>query len=621
MTALGKVHTRPSTAVRHFEAAVCTIPESFSMALRFLVWLAVAYLFASNLLHNPHGEGWHHDAHYFRMHDEYGLRSMREFGQVPSWNPYYCGGTPGLANPQVTYLAPDFFLRLVWGGAVGRKLTVVLALLLGLEGMYRLARAWRIGWVGAIAAAAAYSTNGWFRQFAELGWLNFLVGFELLPWVLLAMHRSIREPHFRWRWAALGGFFLAWMLLCGGTYTAPIAVVCVGWLCCVYTIEGSFRARLKEYFWRPWATATLMGLLALGLSAFRTLPMLALVREHPRLWLANETAYIRDVVYMLTNQDGIEGYVGKTAIGLATLGLLLGVSPRRGSVIAGITSRAAGRVAGVSALFFAAVSVGDHGWVSPYHWINVLPLFEQLREPLRYTIVTALFVSLAAGACIDALQTTVRFTVLRCTRRSGSTISTTPTRMRWGRALGVLVASAAASYWLIPTIEENRFTDTAFSEAPIEPHRETFRQARGNRWDAHVWIHSDRGSLQCFEETPFRQSPELRADLVSEEYALDPSALSVTRTRWTPNAMTLSVVARKPGLVVINQNYHRYWRSSVGKAISHKGLLAVEVPEGEHTLVLRFVDPLFWVGATVTFSLMAIGAAFAIASRRGRRYL
>ena len=55
-------------------------------------------------------------------------KTIVEYGQIPLWNPYYCGGTILLGNPQSRCLAPTFPLVLAAGTVAGIKLDLLLHL-------------------------------------------------------------------------------------------------------------------------------------------------------------------------------------------------------------------------------------------------------------------------------------------------------------------------------------------------------------------------------------------------------------------------------------------------------------------------------------------------------------
>src|SRR5438045_9484902 len=66
--------------------------------------------------------------------------SLRDFGQLPSWNPYHCGGVIHYLDPQVPFPGPLFFLLFLFVPAVAAiKLCIVAHLVAGALGPRALA--------------------------------------------------------------------------------------------------------------------------------------------------------------------------------------------------------------------------------------------------------------------------------------------------------------------------------------------------------------------------------------------------------------------------------------------------------------------------------------------------
>jgi hypothetical protein len=186
--------------------------------------------------------------------------------------------------------------------------------------------------------------------------------------------------------------------------------------------------------------------------------------------------------------------------------------------------------------------------------------------------------------------------------------STAPREVKW-LAVGV----AALLSWKIaaPLAEDFITSQRAPSlglyveEAP-RPHEQEFKQARGNRRDAHIFPHLNMGSLNCVDGIPIPESARLRADLPQEEYPADPAVAEVKRLSWSPNTLVLDVNAKANTTVLVNQNWARKWRSNVGKVRSEEGLLAVDVPAGHHTLKLDYRDNVLYVSALVSLATLLV---------------
>ncbi len=90
----------------------------------------------------------------------------------------------------------------------------------------------------------------------------------------------------------------------------------------------------------------------------------------------------------------------------------------------------------------------------------------------------------------------------------------------------------------------------------------------------------------------------------------------VTDCDFHPNSIAVRLTMRRPGILVINQNYHSAWRSDRGELFEKDGLLAVRLHEtGEHAVNLRYLPRSFVVGLIIMPSLSnpAASSAFAFA--------
>jgi hypothetical protein len=80
---------------------------------------------------------------------------------------------------------------------------------------------------------------------------------------------------------------------------------------------------------------------------------------------------------------------------------------------------------------------------------------------------------------------------------------------------------------------------------------------------------------------------------------------------FSPNKIHIKVTVKKPGTLVINQNYHKSWRASLGRVGSYQGLLAAELQKtGEYEVILTYVPVDFYAGLVI--SVIAIACLFAL---------
>lgn len=104
--------------------------------------------------------------------------------------------------------------------------------------------------------------------------------------------------------------------------------------------------------------------------------------------------------------------------------------------------------------------------------------------------------------------------------------------------------------------------------------------------------------------------------------ALQDTAPAVTR--WRDGAIDLDLTGRDGGLVVLSLPYSEHWQAEAdGRPVAVQAaadaLLAVAVPEGTHTLTLRYRQPGAAAGATSSLAGLAGLALLALGRRRRRQ--
>ncbi len=578
------------------------------LGVRLVLWLGAARAMLPGLFKDAWKLAAYHDEHFHYAHEEIARITVGQFHELPAWNPYFCGGIPGIANPQDASTGPEFVLKLLFGVGPGRHLAYLLFVVLGMEGTYRLARRLDASVVGAALAGCIFATSGFFLDVLKLGWLNFY-SFELVPWAALAFLAGLRKPSAR----VAGGVVVGWMALMGGTYTVPYTVLLLAVLVAITTAQILADGRSAEH--PPWHAPALtfatIGAVSVGFSAVKLLPMLKVVAQSPRIWEASEATGAQamlDRILRFAAFEGQPGYVGGFVLALALIGAAI--------------DRRAALALGVAGLFFF-IAMGDFAEFAPHSFIHKLPVFAQLRFPHRFVVIVALFACVGAGITLGRLEDLLPAAgrVLRAlvSPSHGPPLGLAG-RLAFGAA-GALLASKLALFAWTSFVTDAKLESVWVMDTPLR-YDAPFRQSRGNRWDEQVWAPASLGSLQCFEETAFPQSPALIGDAKQEEYPADPSVATVERRAWSPNSISLHVVAKADATILVNQNWHPGWSADVGEARAENGLLAVRVPAGEHDVRLRFRDRYLTLGLVVSsltwLGLLGLGLRAAFTRARAR---
>jgi hypothetical protein len=519
------------------------------------------------------------------------FHELRNFHQLPLWNPYACGGMPLLAHPNSQVLSPLFALALIFGPFNGLDLQVAADLAIAWSGGYVLARCLGMGTIGSLTCASIFPASSWFYLHIGVGHLNFLPS-AYIPWVAAAVVIGSRGRSLK-PWM-LGGLLLAIMFGEGGVYQPTQAMILVTLLALWFAVA---RRSL-----RPAAGVLLMALFALGLAAIKLLPSIELMHLHPRppQDLQSSTVgalltglFARDQFYDRPRIEAwgfweVGAYLSPAAALLAVLGL--SAAPRR-----------AAPWAVAAALFFVLALGGARPWL-PWALLHHLPVFSWERMPERFLIVFILAAGVIAGLGADFL--------------SGL-------RKPFGAILAaMLLLAALADAWTVS--QPNMHAPVAAQVAALAP-AGRFAQRYDDPWNQVTLARSNLGALHCNEDLDFHEVSEKhtvlaanRAGYRGEYYLLGRGAIALHR--WTPNALSYDVATPGANVVVINQNYDANWRleRGGGKVISHNGLLAVRGAAGAHHLRLVYRSRRLRLGGAISLLTWLLGAGLWIYERRRR---
>ena len=327
-------------------------------------------------------------------------------GSWPLWDPYVAFGHPMLANPNTQVLYPFTWLNLLMRQGTFYTVYAFAHLVLGALGMYRLARFLGLEVAGAGAAAAVWIGSGPFFSLVNV-W-HHLAGASLIPWVLLAMERTLREP--RPARAAAWGALAGLQVLAG----SPDMCLMTAVVSVLRTLVATLRREGPAGPRRLLSAAALAGALAAAVSAGQWMPTLELTRESARArldpgmrsaWSVRPGTLPRVVTPLAWTElplsdatrdalfEGSHPFVRSLYLGLVPLVL----------VVAGCRTRSPLRVpllalAGAALLYALGPATPFYGLAT-----TLLPPLALMRYPSKAMVWVALPWALLAGLGLDAL--------------------------------------------------------------------------------------------------------------------------------------------------------------------------------------------------------------------------
>jgi hypothetical protein len=468
---------------------------------------------------------------------------------------------------------------------------------------------------------AAFAVNGrWALQIASGH--TWHLAYEWTPWVLYFYDRAVgAAPALgapRRRDVVYGAACIALMVYMGGIYPLPQTVF-------VVALYGLLLAALTRSA-RPIFAGVAMGGMSLGLSAPKLLPVLEVLRDHPRFVESNETVDLVGFMHILTSRDQDMGsshpgpsqwgwhewgmYVGWAIVLLVVAGSLFGRG-RRESPLKWV------------GLFLFVLGFGSFDPHAPWPLVHQIPIFKSQHVPSRWQYPGILLLATVAAALVER--------VLR----------------RTGRARGWLeVAMVAGVAWIAYDVAQvahqpvthmfpNRMPQVPESTAPLrmETHvPPALNYAPDWAPPALATEMANVGTLDCSTfpalHNYFRdwrgRAPGMGAHGASDaeyrgEAFIADGVGKAQVVAWSPNEVTVSVTGAQPGEhVLLNQNWDSGWRANGEPAQNWSDTVAAQLHDSDATIVFRY-RPRLLVSGLVLFAMTAAGiVAVYVRSRRGR---
>ncbi|KAJ3055807.1 hypothetical protein HK102_011287, partial [Quaeritorhiza haematococci] len=338
-----------------------------------------------------------------------------------------------IGNPQAPTVNPTFLLDLLLGPVVAIKLNIVAHYAIGLGGMYWCGRQYGLSRLASAYAAGTFLFSTWLALHLHSGHLWCLTA-TYIPWIGGLLHGARR----RWSRAVLAGAVVALMVLeGGGAHVLPLVGFATGLLSLCWAIQ--------ERSLRPIVALVLMGAFGMGLSAFKLLPAVKLLRDNPRYTAEGGQSwsqYAEVLTASPADLDRAESVAGAAVAAPASikirpsgydlpaflLKVFLGRDQQSDTSyfpIQGFGWQEYGTYLGPLAILLLAASplvlrtawpwivvaafcfltaVGNFAPFAPWALLHKLPVFSNMRVPSRFLMPCAFAACLLAGMVLDAIR-------------------------------------------------------------------------------------------------------------------------------------------------------------------------------------------------------------------------
>jgi hypothetical protein len=562
-------------------------------------YLALSVAFAAPLFAVPNGTGWMDWDFNLFLHGAV-LKNAIEYGQLPFWNPWACGGNVLLANPQVALISPTYLFAAVMSLPLAMKVNILVHYWVGLVGMHLLlTRVMRLRFMpGVVFLASAFALSGALAMHLAYGHATFLPAFYL-PLLLYFLCLALESGAIKH--AIIGGAIFALMVFSGGMHIVPMAAMVVGTLGLV--------ASITRRDWRPLAMASIVGTAGALFAAPRIVPLVAFLTSpqfvdarivsHPDLMTVEMLTrslldpyqhrglrFERQIYYWIEYGN----YVGLPFVLAAAASMSWIVGDRR------LVNRWFGLSLTVTTLAMLAWTAGEFSAWAPASIALHLPFFSNFRVPSRFTIVTVLSATMTVAWAARTLDLEALVPRARVAVTVLCLLATADIVVRNGRLLGggFELEPVEASFHLFggPT--------TLVTDADSRPSRSGSPMLRA--------LMRGESFFQCYEAMELRRDAEVTHPLIWAD-----GDAKISGTKFSPNRIDFSTVGgRQPSRVRLNQNFSRGWKSDAG-------VVEPDPKTGQPSVVLRpgqsgrfafvYVPPGLFLGCGLALAAIA-GSAY-----------
>jgi hypothetical protein len=532
--------------------------------------------------------------------------SLLRYGELPGWNPYACGGFPawGFIEGGTILVSPWLVPYLVLPMALSLRVEVIGMGLLGVAGAYAVAgRFSRSPAARALVVALWGLDSRWALQ-ASVGH-TWHLSYALLPWCLYFFERARMETS---RFGPRFGLaaMLAMLVYSGGIYPLSHTVLSLG----LYAVALAALERSGK----PLGVLAASGVLGVGLSAPKLLPMLHVFGRAPRLVASDETLDVRTLIELLTSTDqgvrSIHGhlqlgwheygmYVSFAGIGLLALGLLVARGRRELAL-------------GLVGLAFIVLALGSFHPAAPWRLLHrYIPFFASQHVPSRFLYPALLLLSLVAASGLGRWAQRRRF---RQIAASAAVL-----------CLGLHVAMVARQpmtqgMWMVaPPIPES--PEFHFSQEP------PFAYEKPD-WAGPVYLAmlGNRGVVNCYGAPPFEgqraraiSDPHYRGEVYVDGPDGQAGVATARVAAWGPNLARVELEGAGAGsTLVYNMNYDDGWRSDAGPVVAVDNKVAVRLDGPRSSVTFRYLPPRLPEGLLLAGLSVAACAVLFRRARMGR---
>ncbi len=503
--------------------------------------------------------------------------TIRTYHQFPMWNPYICGGTAGLGDPEFALFTPSFLLQFIFGVENGTGMALSLSFILTGLGMLLLAKSLKLGPFPSLIAAITVIFSSALMLKATEGHTTIVFAYMWVPWVLWAWLSAYRTMSAKWIVLCAG--FLSLSLLQGGIYILSYTAMSI--------IALSLMSSRKKDALRISAYA---GLWTMGFTSFQLIPTLFFLKEFPdqtfvgsaytyaNLWDIFFGRYLQNVYVIKDQVSRWHEYGAYIGYGVFAL-LLMGVSYFKSLKIV--------RVLLVGLLATLVIS-------------SLGPLFEPILQYLpfiprsnisRLVLFTVLCCGLLAG-----------FGMKRILAISHTRYPLFPLILAGFIAIDLLSMDypIAEQGFVVPRVNES----IPQSSMPLE-YTDNAYQVRYQGNDIPRSYAAARKGYGTFSFcSVIGPQSSVIATSPAHAYLWSEEDVKTRLLSWSPNKVVFAYEASHDTEIIMNSNYANGWHVDKGSIVRTSPSVTIHVPAGDDIVTVQYRSPGMILGVCSTLGTL-----------------
>lgn len=511
--------------------------------------------------------------------------TIREYHQFPLWNPYICGGTAALGDPEFAVFTPSFLAQSLFGVETGTAIALSLSFTIAGLGALLLAASLKLDPFSALLSCVIILFSSSLMLKATEGHTTILFAFMWVPWALWAwLHAYRLGENRRQSWVFSCGIFLGLAVLQGGIYILSYTAVAFVVLALLSRNKAhAMRISVYSLLWMA------------GLTSFQLIPSLMWVKEFPdqafvgsaytykNLWDIFFGRYLQNV-FVLPNQlsrwHEYGAYIGYGVFAL----VLVGISYVKSSRI-------------VRVLLFGVLATLVVSSLGPlFEPILIYLKFLPRSNISRLVLFTVLCAGLLAG-----------FGMKRLISHFPRSLSIIPVIIAGFIAIDLL----SMAY---PIAEEGFLISRESEHIPKSPYPITYTtdtfDIRHNGSDiprAYSATLKGYGTFSFCSVIGPAPAVTLASDIHNPPAFIQSEQIVQTKLLdWSPNKIIFSYTSPQDTQISINANYASGWRTNYGSIVPNNPHLTVQVPAGEKTVTLHYRPPGMIFGLLVSIATLLL---------------